>query len=225
MLFTRMNDDMSKQASGIIEIVLVDERPMTRWALRISLEPDPRFVVTGEADSEDKARAVVARLKPDVVVVSAHDGDGPELVRAVLGASPESRVIVLRPVESSGVVSDLISAGVRAYLLSKAMPEELAAAIDAVCSDDDRVVLSVPRHCLPSSGGRRPDTLSTRELDVLGLVAEGLSNAQIGRRLLITEATVKRHLQNAYRKLGATSRLDAVNRACSSGLIEAPRVR
>ena len=216
---------MQKHALRTIEIVIVDERPMTRWALRITLDPDQRFLVTGEADSEDSARAVVAAHRPDVVVIGGHEGDDLAIVRAVLDASPSSGVIVLRPVDTPGVVSDLIAAGARGCLVSKAAPEELVSAIDAIGGDEDRLVLSVPRHCLPRPADRREGTLSVRELDVLGLVAEGLSNAQVGRRLVITEATVKRHLQNAYRKLGAASRLDAVNRACSSGLIELPRHR
>jgi DNA-binding NarL/FixJ family response regulator len=215
---------MCKLAHRTIEIVIVDERPMTRWALRLTLEPDSRFAVIGEADGEDTARAVVGARQPDVVVVGGNDGDNLAAVRAVLDASPGSGVLVLRPVDRPDMVSELIAAGARGCLVSKVTPEELVAAIAAIGGDEDRVVLSVPRHCVPG-GGRRLDVLSVRELDVLGLVARGLSNAQVGRRLLITEATVKRHLQNAYRKLGAASRLDAVNRACSSGLIEPPRSR
>lgn len=193
---------------------------MARHALRVILDSEWGFVVTDEVATGDQAAAVAAEQQPDVVVVGGYEGDDVAVVRQVLDASPDSRVIMLRQVDRASVVSDLVAAGARGYLLSKVTSEELIAAIRAISSDEERIVLSVPRHCVSAARPAGLGTLSSRERDVLELVAKALSNAQIANRLLITEATVKRHLQNIYRKLGAASRLDAVNRASSSGLIE-----
>lgn len=209
--------------SAKVRIVIIDERPMTRHALRVILDTDLGFTVTGEAAGGVQAPVVAAEQRPDVVVVGWHEGDDVSMVRNVLDASPESRVIVLRQADRASVVSDLVAAGARGFLLSTVTPEELVAAIRAISSDAERIVLSVPRHCMPPTGPSGLGALSTRERDVLVLVAKALSNAQIASRLLIRQATVKRHLQNIYRKLGAVSRLDAVIRATSSGLIDAPR--
>jgi DNA-binding NarL/FixJ family response regulator len=198
---------------------------MARHSLRVILDPEAEFTVTGEAASLAEATIIAGAQQPDVVVVGSHDSDDVTMVRTVLDVSPRSAVIVLRQVDTPILVSDLVAAGARGYLLSKVTPEELVVTIRAISGDEERVVLSVPRHCLRPPGSASLGGLSSRERDVLVLVAKALSNAQIASRLLITEATVKRHLQNIYRKLGAASRLDAVNRASSSGLIDAPTQR
>jgi DNA-binding NarL/FixJ family response regulator len=117
-------------------------------------------------------------------------------------------------------VRALLAAGIRGYLLKSVHWQELVAAIRAVRADSQRIVLGVSGESL---GWVRPglsaSTLSDREREVLALVAEAFSNGQIASRLSLTEATVKRHLRNIFVKLGAVSRIDAVNKAAELGLL------
>ena len=127
--------------------------------------------------------------------------------------SPSSRVIILSMYEGPQLVQALLAVGIRGYLLKSIHWQELVAAIRAVRADSDRIVLGVSRESLGYiRPGPSPATLSGRELEVLDLVAQALSNGQIASRLQLTEATVKRHLRNIFVKLGAVSRLDAVNK-------------
>jgi DNA-binding NarL/FixJ family response regulator len=123
-------------------------------------------------------------------------------------------VIILSMYEGPQLVQALLAAGIRGYLLKSIHWQELVVAIRAVHTDSDRVVLGVSRESLRYvQQGPPPGTLSARELEVLELVAQAFSNSQIASRLNLTEATVKRHLRNVFVKLGAVSRLDAVNKA------------
>jgi DNA-binding NarL/FixJ family response regulator len=116
--------------------------------------------------------------------------------------------------EGPELVQATLAAGIRAYLLKSVHWQELVAAIRAVHADGDRVVLGVSQESLQAARPRpQQGELSDREREVLGLVAQALSNGQIASRLGLTEATVKRHLRNIFVKLGAVSRLDAVNKA------------
>ncbi|GHF70417.1 DNA-binding NarL/FixJ family response regulator [Amycolatopsis bartoniae] len=211
---------MRSREQADISIVIVDDRPMPRRALRLLLDGEPRFTVVGEAAGTGTVGAVVAEYRPDIVVFSAHQSDDIVTVHEILAGSPESRVILLRTADRARIVGELIAAGVRGYLFNKAKPAELVAAIRAISADEERIIISMPRGSIPALGRSGRNVLSPRERDVLGLVALALSNAQIGRRLHIAETTVKRHLQNIYRKLGATSRVDALKRAAANGVLE-----
>jgi DNA-binding NarL/FixJ family response regulator len=128
-------------------------------------------------------------------------------------------VVVLTMHDEPRLVRSLLGAGARAYVVKSATREELLATVRMVERDPDRVVLSVSRDTLERLEGRDEGLLSARELEVLTLVATGSSNAGIAAQLHISEGTVKRHLTNAYAKLGVASRIDAVNRALSTGLV------
>jgi DNA-binding NarL/FixJ family response regulator len=123
---------------------------------------------------------------------------------------------VLSSQDKPALLRTLLNAGICGYLHKSASSEELLTAVRAVRKDGDRVVLNVSRQGLELD----PQVpLTDRERDVLVLTAKALSNGQIARRLSLTEATVKRHLRNVFAKLGAGSRIDAVNRATTAGLI------
>jgi DNA-binding NarL/FixJ family response regulator len=199
-----------------ITILLVDDHALVREGLREILEMQRDMRVVGEAEDSASTVALATAEQPDIVLLDIEipGADATTTVNQIRSCSPESRVIILSMYEGPQLVQALLAAGIRGYLLKSIHWEELVVAIRAVRTDSDRIVLGVSRESLryvqpgPSAG-----TLSPRELEVLDLVAQALSNGQIASRLNLTEATVKRHLRNIFVKLGAVSRLDAVNKA------------
>ncbi|GAA1846797.1 response regulator transcription factor [Actinomadura bangladeshensis] len=205
-------------------VLIVDGHTLVRQGVREILEEDDGLKVVGEAGDGEEAVAVAADQRPDVVLleVGGHGRDAVTTVRRIRRHSPDTKVIILSMQEGPELLRALLEAGIRGYLLKTVTRHELVAAIQAV-QDPDRIVLSVSRRSLPEDDGAQPVQLTERERQVLELTAQALTNRQIGNRLSLTEATVKRHLRNIFAKLGAGSRLDAVNRAALAGLIEPPR--
>jgi DNA-binding NarL/FixJ family response regulator len=208
----------------IIRIVLVDDHILVREGLREILSTEPDFKVVAEAGDSAGAIAAVESEKPDVVLLDV-EIPGAEVTTTVRGmqvGSPHSRVIILSMYDGPQLVQSLLAIGVKGYLMKSVTRLELIATIRSVYSDEDRIVLSVSPDSLIRVMGGGPDggRLSDRERGVLQLVAYAMSNAQIATRLGLTEATVKRHLRNIFVKLGAVSRIDAVNKAIAGSLIE-----
>ena len=208
-------------------IMIVDDHTLVREGLRRILQAQDGMEVVGEAGDSAAAVAIAARERPDVVLLDVEipGGEAAGTVRGLREASPQSRVIILSMHEGQVLVQELLDAGIRGYLLKSIHWQELVLAIRTVHSDPDRVVLGVSGQSLrPAGHGGAPGTvaLSAREREVLGLVGEALSNGQIASRLSLTEATVKRHLRNVFVKLGAVSRIDAVNKAAELGAFPPP---
>jgi DNA-binding NarL/FixJ family response regulator len=199
-------------------ILIVDDHALVRQGVRKLLETQEDMRVVGEADDADAAVTLAAETQPDIVLldVAIPGGEVTETVRQVRDRSPGSRIIILSMYEGPELVQAALAVGIRAYLLKSVHWHELVAAIRAVHADGDRIILSVSRESMQTvQHGPAQGDLSDREREVLGLVAQALSNGQIASRLGLTEATVKRHLRNIFAKLGAVSRLDAVNKAKS----------
>lgn len=206
-----MNDEDDRTT-----ILIVDDHALVRDGLRELLKTQQDMRVVGEAADHPTAIALAAAQRPDVILldIDMPGGDVTTTVNQIRGRSPTSRVIVLSMHEGPQLVQTLLAAGVRGYLLKSIQWQELVVSIRAVCTHSDRIVLGVSRESLKyAQVGSSPGTLSDREREVLSLVAQALSNAQIAAQLHLTEATVKRHLRNIFVKLGAVSRLDAVNKA------------
>jgi DNA-binding NarL/FixJ family response regulator len=206
-----MND-----ADDPIAIVIVDDHALFRDGLREILQTQRDMVVVGEAGDSNSAVALAVDRQPDIVLLDVEipGAEVTDTVSQIRAHSPRSRILILSMHEGPQLVQALLGAGIRGYLLKSIRWQELVVAIRAVHSDSDRVVLGVSRESLARvQQGSSPGTLSAREVEVLDLVAQALSNGQIASRLNLTEATVKRHLRNVFVKLGAVSRLDAVNKA------------
>ncbi len=197
-------------------ILMVDDHALVRQGLRKLLETQEDVRVVGEAGEADEAVKLAAETEPDIVLLDVEipGGEVTETVRRIAERSPRSRIIILSMHEGPELVQATLAAGVRAYLLKSVHWQELVVAIRAVHADAGRIILSVSQESLQAVR-QKPEhgELSDREHEVLGLVAQALSNGQIAARLGLTEATVKRHLRNIFVKLGAVSRLDAVNKA------------
>jgi DNA-binding NarL/FixJ family response regulator len=150
-------------------------------------------------------------------------GPGAKTVIGRITASyPDTAVIILTMHNSPAIVRELLESGAAAYLVKTIARDELISAVRSVSRSRENVILSVPRKTIQSLERQQEQhtLLSERELEVLRLVATAMSNAQIAARLYISEGTVKRHLTSIYSKLGAVSRVDAINKAERAHLID-----
>lgn len=208
---------MSAEAdtSGDIRVLAVDDHRLLREALCDLLEMYEGLTVVAQADDGPSGVRMAGLHRPDLVLLDVEmPGPGPLAnLRGVRQAAPEARIIMLTMHDNRQLIDSLLSAGAVGYLHKEADREVLVAAIRSAMAGGTTMFL--PRTPSGSRPEREPapaDTLTLRERELMELVAQGLSNRQIGTRLGITEGTVKRHLRNIFDKLGATSRLDAVNR-------------
>jgi DNA-binding NarL/FixJ family response regulator len=212
---------------SVTRILIVDDHTLLRQAVREILDAELDLHVIAEAGNSDEAVQMADRSRPDVILLDVEiPGDDVRMTtRRLARCSPGSRVIILSMYDEPQLVQDLLTLGVRGYLLKSVTRQELVSAIRSVSADDGRVVLAVSRRSLANTDRQGSNALSSREVEVLVLTAQALSNAQIGARLSITEGTVKRHLRNVFAKLGAVSRIDAVNKAVEASLVNLPSPR
>jgi DNA-binding NarL/FixJ family response regulator len=219
-------------SASTIRICLADDHTLMRDGLKEVLGTAPGFSVVGEASTGTEAVVLVAQLRPEVLLLDI-EMPGPqaaEVIQQIARTVPETQVVVLTMHDDPEMVYELLEAGAAGYLLKTVLREELIAAVRSVVRHPtDSVVLVVSRQTVGQLDRRksRPlkPQLTGRESEILQLVAEALSNAQIAARLFITEATVKRHLTNIYAKLDAVSRVDALRKAAAGRLIAPGRSR
>ncbi|MEU7895995.1 response regulator transcription factor [Nonomuraea sp. NPDC049152] len=217
---------MTREAKEPIRVLLVDDHVLVREGLRELLEAQAGMVVVGEAGDSESAVALTAKERPHVVLLDVEipGDDAPTTVARIHRHSPETQVLILSMYDGPELLRSLLAAGIRGYLLKSASIQEVVSAIYSARCGDGRVLLAVSRESLAQVDGQPSDLLSDREREVLTLAAQALTNTQIGSRLGLTEATVKRHLRNIFVKLGAVSRIDAVNKAVSASLIKVDKV-
>jgi len=218
-------DPTDRTGSEIIRIVLVEDHVLIRQGLRGILRVESDLEVVGEAGDSDSAVSTVVESRPDVVLLDVEiPGDDVTVtVQRIRRGAPDTRVVILSMYDGPQLLQRLLELGIRGYLLKSASREELVSAVRAVCSDDQRIILGVSRQSLTQiSATPLAAALSSRERAVLELTAKAFTNAQIATRLQVTEATVKRHLSNVFGKLGAVSRIDAVNKAINARMIDPP---
>jgi DNA-binding NarL/FixJ family response regulator len=205
----------------VIRILLVDDHPVVRMGLRGMLDAEPDLTVVGEASSGSESVGRALELTPDIVLMDLRmpGGDGVEATGRILSAVPGVRVMVLTTYESDRDILRAIEAGASGYLLKDASPAELADAVRAAARGETVLAPSVASTLVRQVRSPAPPALSARETEVLKLVAGGLTNAEIGRRLFISEATVKTHLLRIFNKLDVTDRTAAVTTAMRHGLL------
>jgi len=208
-----------------IRVVLVDDHTLVREGIREILEVNDDIVVVDEAGTSPEVIAAVTRHRPDVVLLDVElpGGEVSDTVARMRALAPRTQIIVLSMYDAPQLLRRLISGGIRGYLLKSVDRQELVSAIHSVHVNPGNIVLSVSHESLTQMHTSAESRLSQREQEILELVAQALSNGQIATRLGVTEATVKRHLRNIYVKLGAVSRIDAVNKAIKSSAIRARR--
>jgi DNA-binding NarL/FixJ family response regulator len=210
-----------------ITVALADDHTLFREGIRGMLLTDPSITIVGEAADGDAAAELAVQCRPDILLLDVEmPGPGaPAIIRTVSQNCPGVRVVVLTMHDDADMVQELVNCGAAAYLVKSILRDELVAAIHSAVSRPDAVLVSVSRQTIESmDGSRQPKAqvlLTARETEVLELIAEAFSNAQIAVRLRITEATVKRHLTNVYAKLNAVSRVDAIRKGTEARLLRA----
>ncbi|HSW43912.1 MAG TPA: response regulator transcription factor [Patescibacteria group bacterium] len=211
-----------------LRLLLVDDHPVVRTGLRGMFESDPGFVVVGEAADGAAGAEQTAALRPDVVLMDLQmpGTDGVEGIRRIRSLPGGPPVLVLTTYDSDVQILRAIEAGAAGYLLKDAPRETLFEAVRSAASGGSPLAPTVAARLLgrlgPGAPARGGEMLTTRELEVVRLVARGASNREIARDLRISEATVKTHLLKIFGKLGVSDRTSAVTTALERGLIDLP---
>jgi NarL family two-component system response regulator LiaR len=210
-----------------IAVMIVDDHAVVRQGIRALLEAEDGFQVAGEAGSGGEAALLAADLAPDVVLMDLvmPEMDGVTATRLIKQRSPRSQVIVLTSYHEDEHIYPAIRAGALSYLLKSVGLDELVGAVrkaargEATMHPHVAARLAQELHGAPAGTRWLYDTLSEREREVLGLIATGLSNAQIAERLVISERTVKSHVNSMLSKLQVTDRTQAAIFAWREGVV------
>lgn len=195
----------------MIRVLVVDDHHLVRAGLISLLEAAPDIQVAGEAADGRQALEVAAATTPDVVLMdlSMPGMDGVAATRLLLAELPRARVVALTSFSDRQRVTDILAAGATGYLLKDSRPDDLLAAVRAAADGHAPLDPRVASALLPTREPPLTEQLSDREKQVLRLVAAGLANKQIARRLGIAESTVKVHTGNIFRRIGVTDRTSA----------------
>jgi DNA-binding NarL/FixJ family response regulator len=210
-----------------VRVLIADDQALVRTGFRKILESEPDLEVVGEAADGAEAIERVAVLRPDVVLMDIRMPrvDGLEATRRIAG---RTRVLILTTFDIDEYVYEALRAGASGFLLKDAPADQLVTGIRVVAHGDSLLAPSITRRLIEQFARRpppsaRPDTvaeLTTRELEVLRLLARGLSNAEIAHELIIGDATVKTPVARLLQKLGLRDRVQAVVLAYESGLVQ-----
>ena len=210
--------------ADVISVVIADDHPFVRHGLRTYLETLADMEVSGEATNGAEAVELVERLRPDVVLMDLvmPELDGVGAIRRIHESVPATRVIALTSFDDDEKVFPAIKAGAAGYLLKDVRPAELAEAIRKASRGEALLAPSVAARLMQEVAGGPPlsATLTVRELEVLRLIARGMSNKLIARELVVSEKTVKTHVSNILAKLHLSDRTQAALYAVREGLAE-----
>ena len=214
----------------MIRILIADDQELVRTGFRVVLDAEPDLEVVGEAADGFVALEAAETLRPDVVLMDIRmpNLDGIEATRRIAAGNGAPRILILTTFDLDDYVYEALRAGASGFLLKDARAEELRHAVRTVASGDALLSPAITRRLIENYTRRPPPTmhpaplaeLTPRELEVLRLLARGLSNADIARELVVGEATVKTHVAHTFSKLDLHDRAQAVVLAYESGLVQ-----
>jgi DNA-binding NarL/FixJ family response regulator len=212
-----------------IRVLVADDQSMIRAGFRMLLKNEEGIDVVAEAEDGLEAVEKASRYSPSVVLMDIRMPklDGLEATRRILAADSSARVLILTTFDLDEYIYEALRAGASGFVLKDDPPEQLIAAIRTVAAGDALLSPAVTRRVIEEFT-QRPrreapkglDELTDRELEIFRLIAKGLSNAEIGRQLFISDTTVKTHVTHLFQKLGLRDRVQAVVLAYRSGLVE-----
>jgi DNA-binding NarL/FixJ family response regulator len=213
-----------------ISVLIADDQALVRAGFRMILETDKDLRVVAEADDGAQAVEACRRTRPDIVLMDIRMPvmDGLEATRRIVAAKDPPRVLMLTTFDHDEYVFDALVAGASGFLLKDVAPEQLLAGIRVIAHGDSLLSPSVTRRLMESFVRDHPRTpqpppgleeLTARELEIFGLIARGLSNAEIAEQLVVSSTTIKTHVARVLIKLGLRDRVQAVVRAYETGVI------
>ncbi len=203
-----------------LKVLIIEDHQLMAEAIRVSLTAAGDFEIVAVADDGMKALELAAQLMPDVVLLDLRLPrlDGIEVLRRLRGSATAAKIVVLSASDEADVVDLAFRAGASAFITKRIDPHDLAAAVRQAL--DQTLYQPFRPNPLIAKGHEPEPTLTKREVAVLRAVAEGLSNREIAKRLAYAEQTVKLDLSHIYRKLGVSSRTEAMATAYRKGLLD-----
>jgi DNA-binding NarL/FixJ family response regulator len=214
----------------VIRVLVVDDQPLVRSGFRMILEGRPDIELAGEAEDGLEAIERARELDPDVILMDVRmpNLDGVEATRRLVDANIRARILVLTTFDLDEYVHAAIRAGANGFLLKDVQPAELVAAIHVIAAGNALFAPAATRRLLERFAAPTTtrveehslDHLTEREREILRLIANGLSNAELAARLHLSETTVKTHVSSMLRKLGVRDRVQAVIVAYDAGLVQ-----
>ncbi|MBT2405513.1 MULTISPECIES: response regulator transcription factor [unclassified Streptomyces] len=204
-----------------IRVIVVDDHSVMRAGVLALLAPEPSIAVVGEADNGREAVGLVESLRPDVALIDLRMPvlDGVAATTEIVAGPAPTRVLILTTYDTDVEIERAVEAGAIGYLLKDTTREQLVDAIRSAARGETVLAPRVAERLVARMRQPAPVVLTARELDVLNAVADGLSNGDIGKRLVIAEATVKTHLLRVFAKLDVSDRTHAVVVALERGLL------
>jgi DNA-binding NarL/FixJ family response regulator len=217
--------------NGPVRVLVVEDQALVREGLMTLLEAAPGITPVAAAADGEEAVALSSRHRPDVVLMDLRMPrlDGVEATRRIREAQPETEIVVLTTHADDDSILDALRAGARGYLTKDAGIVEISRAVHAAADHQALLDPVVQSRLIAAAGAARrpapaatslPDELTPREAEVLSLIARGLSNGEIAATLVVSEATVKTHINHLFAKIGARDRAQAVHYAYTHGLAD-----
>ena len=210
-----------------IRILIADDHPVFRFGLKALLATEPDAEVIGEASTGEEAVSLSSELSPDVILMDINmpDLNGIEATRQVLAARPQTGILIVSMLDDDSVFAAL-RAGARGYLLKGAEGDATLRAIRTIAEGGTIFSPGIAGRVMKYFAGEKPESpapfpeLTEREREILALLAQGLSNAEIAKHLVISQKTVRNHISKIFNKLQVSDRLQAALRAREAGLGE-----
>jgi DNA-binding NarL/FixJ family response regulator len=212
-----------------IRVLVADDQSMVRAGFRMLLADETDIDVVAEAGTGRDAVRQAARFQPNVVLMDIRmpELDGLQATREILAADAGARILILTTFDLDEYIYEALSAGASGFVLKDEPPEQLIAAIRTVAAGDALLSPAITHRVISQFARiRRPappselEELTSREMEVLRLIARGLSNAEIGEQLFITDTTVKTHVTHVFQKLNLRDRVQAVVFAYETGIVD-----